>query len=75
MNLTYDLEALIYATYGTREKLAKDLGVSRGSVQRWLSQDPRKFLQYAPEFERKGVEPKRLSDAVARKLQDYEHVV
>lgn len=64
MNSTSNLTTLIYHHFKTRDNLAQRLGVSRASVQRWIHEDPKRFLYYTEEFERCGVNPQELVQSV-----------
>ena len=70
MNWTFEsdkLGTLIYHHFRTRENLAKALGVSRGSIQRWYTHDPKKFLYYTPELMRMGVSQNELVESVTQR--------
>ena len=74
MNSTSNLETLIYHHFKTRDNLAQQLGVSRGSVQRWIHEDPKRFLYYTTEFENMGVDPKTSVVDPEFRLHGYKNI-
>lgn len=64
MNSTSNLDTLIYHHFKTRDNLAQALGVSRGSVQRWIHEDPRRLLYYTSELVELGVDQNELLQSV-----------
>ena len=69
MNLTCELSTIIFKHYHTRQKLADSIGVSRASVQRWLSEDPMRFLLHATKMKEAGVDIDELLVACQNKQQ------
>ena len=70
MNSIYEcdsLDTLIYRHFKTRDNLAKALGVSRSSVQRWYTEDPRKLLYYIPKLVELGVDQRELVASVTER--------
>lgn len=68
MSYRTDLEVLLYRHFSNRQALADHLGVTRGSVQRWLKEDPKRFMMHADALISKGVNLNELHAACGKEV-------
>lgn len=64
MNSTSKLDLLVYKHWKTKENAAEYLNVSRGTIHRWMNDDPKKFLTHYDRFEEVGVGLVELAEAI-----------
>jgi hypothetical protein len=58
------LDTLIFQYWGTKENAAEYLNISRGTMHRWMNQDPKRFFNCYDLFKERGVGIVELAEAI-----------